>query len=348
MLQAIHRGIFGDSYARPAASATADTKKRVVAAILKLRGLVKSGSAAQIEAAIRVSKSRAAADDFEPRELSQVVADAQHMLAVLAYSDRLARGEGVQTMAVMSDGEPAYFRTGRASRETARADDGGRLDVGDKGIFYDGTKRLTIVWDTVLTIGVDRESLIIHPTDGGTPHIFYLENEREALLAHAVTSAILKRQAQSTAPSATSRPDQQSRVILDIGSADSYCHFKIVGESHYQDRLRSIASSGRSFTVVMMPEPTNAFDPNAIRVVAEVADTIGYFSREDAASYAPVFKMLARHDCAGTCRARLTGGPDEKRSFAVRLNLRDASDLLISLRNALEPGSPVDANAEAF
>jgi HIRAN domain len=176
----------------------------------------------------------------------------------------------------------------------------------------------------------------------------YFRAGRASADAEPPSSAKPTRLAQSTAPSATSRPDQQSRVILDLGSATSDCHLNIVSESHYQDRLRRVSSLGRSFTVVMMPEPTNVFDPNAIRVVAEGADTIGYFSREDAASYAPVFKMLARHDCAGTCRARLTRGTGEKRSFDVLLNLRDASDLLISLRNALEPASRVEANAEAF
>ena len=63
------------------------------------------------------------------------------------------------------------------------------------------------------------------------------------------------------------------------------CNFNLVGESHYQGRLRNISMSGRSFTAVLLPEPTNAFDPNAIRVVAEGADTIGYLSKEDAVHY---------------------------------------------------------------
>jgi hypothetical protein len=181
-------------------------------------------------------------------------------------------------------------------------------------------------------------------------------------LAHDVASAIFKRQgaAQPTAalpkakrrarpaPSAASTQDPQSPVTFDIGSPKGECHFNIVGESNYQGRLRNISSAGRSFMAVLMREPTNAFDPNAIRVVAEGADTIGYLSREDAIYYAPVFKLLARHDRVGMCRARLTGGTDEKPNFGVLLNLRDVGELLISLRDALEPGSPADANAEPF
>ena len=106
--------------------------------------------------------------------------------------------------------------------------------------------------------------------------------------------------------------------------------------------------SGRSFTAVLLPEPTNAFDPNAIRVVAEGADTIGYLSKEDAVHYAPAFELLARHDRVGTCRAQLTGGVDEKRSFGVLLNLRQVDELLIFIRDTLEPGQPVAGDVKPF
>jgi hypothetical protein len=155
--------------------------------------------------------------------------------------------------------------------------------------------------------------------------------------------------AESHALPAASQPDQQSLVVLDVGLARSDGNYNIAAaESHYQGRLHDVSLSGRSFTVMLMPEPTNAFDPNAIRIVEKGAGTIGYLSREDAASYAPVFNMLARHHCVGTCRARLTGGTDEQLTFGVALNLRDVSDLLTSVRDALEPGSPADANAEPF
>ena len=72
--------------------------------------------------------------------------------------------------------------------------------------------------------------------------------------------------------------------------------------------------------MLLMPEPTNAVDPNAIRVAAEGADTIGYLSREDAVHYAPVFALLARHNLVGICQARLTGGTGAKRSFGVLLD----------------------------
>ena len=363
MLRAILRLLFGGAGSPAAASSsgiatsaetTADAKKRLVAAILDLRAVVKSGSAEQIVAAVDVFKAKASADDLEPRELANEVAKAEHMLTVLAYADRLYRGDGVQVVTVMPDGEPAYFRATNVSRETPRDDDRfGHLDIGEKGIFYDGAKRLAIVWPKVLTIGNERESLIVHPTRGGTLHTFSLSSEREAHLAHAVASTIFEQQTTTTAtvtrrkrstpPAVTPPPDERSlATTLDIGSATGTCNFNIVGESHYQGRLRNICTSGRSFTVLLMPEPTNAVDPNAIRVVAEGADTIGYLSKEDAVHYAPMFELLARHNHVGTCRARLTGGTGEKRSFGVLLNLRAVDELLIVIRDTLEPAAAND------
>jgi len=358
VLRAFVRSLFGGagSTAPKSAATTADAQKVLVAAILELRAVVDSGSAEEIAAAIDVFKAKAVAGDLEPRELADEVAKAEHMLTVLAYTDRLNRGEGVQAMAVMPDGEPAYFRAASVSRETARDDDDGQLDIGEKGIFYDGEKRLTIVWGKVLTIGIDRGLLIVHPTGGGTPHTFGVRNQREARLAYAV-AMIFKQQATTAAPTTRRKrfappvvtpPDERSLAALDIGSAAHACNFNIVGESHYQGRLRNICTSGRSFTAVLMPEPTNAFDPNAIRVVAEGADTIGYLSKEDAVYYAPVFELLAQHNRVGTCRAQLTGGAGEKRSFGVLLNLREVDELLIFIRDTLEPGAAVAANVEPF
>jgi hypothetical protein len=359
VLRAFVRSLFGiaGSTAPRSAAITPDVQKAAVAAILELRAVVAKSSAEQIAAAIEVFKGKATACDLEPRELADEVAKAEHMLTVLAYTDRLNRGEGVQAMAGMPDGESAYFRATHVSRETKRDDDYGQLDIGEKAIFYEGEKRLTIVWSKVLTIGIDRELLIVHPTGGGTPHTFGVHNDREARLAHAVASTIFKRHATTAAPAtrrklsapvAVTSPGESSLAAFDIGSATGAHNFNIVGESHYQGRLRNICTSGRSFTAMLMLEPTNAVDPNAIRVVQEGADTIGYLSKEDAVYYAPVFELLAQHKRVGTCRAKLTGGTVEKRSFGVLLDLRELDELLIFIRVTLEPGATVAAEVQPF
>jgi hypothetical protein len=73
-----------------------------------------------------VFTGKGVAYDLVPREREHEVAKAEHMLTVLAYTDRLNRGEGVQAMATMPDGESAYFFADNVSRETARNDDWGK------------------------------------------------------------------------------------------------------------------------------------------------------------------------------------------------------------------------------
>lgn len=64
----------------------------------------------------------------------------------------------------------------------------------------------------------------------------------------------------------------------------------IVGESNYQAELEALAGGrdveGADFEVsgVLMPEPNNPYDPNAIRVVVG-GRTIGYIPKRETAAY---------------------------------------------------------------
>jgi hypothetical protein len=313
----------------------------MVDAILELRAVVENGNADEILAAIETFKAKATAGDLEPREQASEVAKAQHMLTVLAYMSRLNNGEGVQPMALMPDGEPAYFRAVNASRDTGRLDDDyGQLDITQQGIVYEGDKRVAITWTKVVSMSTDSEALQVQSATG-KEHTFWLPNPMQAVLAHTVAT-LLKAQSLTARSSRKSRAgvptepvSEPSLARIDIGAGA--CNFNVVGESHYQGRLRNISNAGRSFTALVMPEPTNAVDPNAIRVVADGADTVAYLSKEDAVYYAPVFELLARHQRVGTCRALITGGTADKRSFGVLLNLRELDELLTHVRATLEP-----------
>jgi hypothetical protein len=67
---------------------------------------------------------------------------------------------------------------------------------------------------------------------------------------------------------------------------------EVVGESHYQDALWRIVGGRRADPVryethaVLMPEPDNQYDANAVKVLVE-GELVGYLSREDAAVYHP-------------------------------------------------------------
>lgn len=120
---------------------------------------------------------------------------------------------------------------------------------------------------------------------------------------------------------------------------DGYC--SVVGESHYQDALRATSrtckpgSGGRrTFTAVLVAEPQNPYDANAIAVFSSHGK-LGHLSREDAIEYQPVLKEVTRrgHD-GGACEAYLTGGERDKPFFGVVLRLADPGRCLQELRQA--------------
>ena len=108
-------------------------------------------------------------------------------------------------------------------------------------------------------------------------------------------------------PAGASRGDSQELPALDLSDPAGECDFHIVGESNYQPELRRVSKSGRTFLAVLMPEPSNPKDPNAIRVVAEGGRTIGYLDRDYARQYREAFALLTRHGRVGACRAKLIG-----------------------------------------
>ncbi len=133
----------------------------------------------------------------------------------------------------------------------------------------------------------------------------------------------------------------------------------VVGESHRQDALRRVASrttdcrpyladlTGRArkiaesepdrrwFRAVLIPEPTNKYDRNAIAVHVDGVGLIGYLSRDDAVDYHPVFAALrARGVGAGTCPAMLVGGDRGRPSYGAVLCLSSATTILDDLNEA--------------
>lgn len=104
---------------------------------------------------------------------------------------------------------------------------------------------------------------------------------------------------------------------------------EVVGESRYQDTIRAArrASPGPEpypeMIVVLIREPSNRYDTNAIQVHASGIGTVGYIGRDDA-------EDLAAHlDALGgkvACRGKIIGGPENDRpSYGVVLDLDVAS-----------------------
>ena len=141
---------------------------------------------------------------------------------------------------------------------------------------------------------------------------------------------------------------QQSLQALDLSDPSGECDFHIVGESNYQPEPRRVARSGRTFRAVVLPEPSNPRDPNAIRVCAEGGRTVGYFDRDYARQYREVFVLLASHNHVGACKAKLIGGVPGKKSFGVMLNIKDPETILVDVRDTLAPGSEVSSSVQPF
>lgn len=108
---------------------------------------------------------------------------------------------------------------------------------------------------------------------------------------------------------------------------------EVVGESYYQPALRqTVDSVGRETPALLMLEPDNQYDPNAIGVVV-AGGKVGHLSREDAAAYAPgLSRLMAEHGKPIALNARIFGGEPGKPSFGIFL-YHDPDDFGVRSRN---------------
>jgi hypothetical protein len=111
-----------------------------------------------------------------------------------------------------------------------------------------------------------------------------------------------------------SRTEQASGVVeATLFTGDET--LEVTGESHYQEALWTIVGGRssnpirRSVRALLVPEPTNPYDENAIRVVID-GHTVGYLSREDASVYGPGLLGLMRHASGGNVvlEGQIVGG----------------------------------------
>jgi HIRAN domain len=159
-----------------------------------------------------------------------------------------------------------------------------------------------------------------------------------ALAVLAIATVVGFVMARTLAPSAPRRPQGPrgdpavGRARVPLGPGEDF-DFDIVGEASYLGTLKK-ASGGRlaaGETVVLpmlvVPEPENAYDPNAIAVYAVGFGKVGYFSRADAEEWSAVSRNLIATNAVGTCEGFLTGGYGEKKNIGVRLSLREPAEL---------------------
>lgn len=90
---------------------------------------------------------------------------------------------------------------------------------------------------------------------------------------------------------------------------------KAVGTSHYQaalDRLNSKPGSTIETTLLLVPEPNNPHDENAIAVCTEAGMMLGHISAQDNTAYIKKLRKAAGSKRIASTRARVGCFRDEK------------------------------------
>jgi hypothetical protein len=137
---------------------------------------------------------------------------------------------------------------------------------------------------------------------------------------------------------------QLEAVLVNVPEDGAYVD--VVGESRCQSVLDA-AAEGRTLDGprqpdhigVLLPEPSNVYDPNAVRVFLP-AGRVGYLSREDAVRYRAVIDQLAASGQVLAARACITGGWDrgdgDVGSFGVVLYMGAPDSLALEIADSTE------------
>jgi len=89
----------------------------------------------------------------------------------------------------------------------------------------------------------------------------------------------------------------------------------IVGESHYQDAIRRCRQGGR---VILKREPENPYDENAVAVLREDGEKIGYLTRDNAVWVAEIMDEARQVEAK---IERITGGTKDKPTRGVVIDV---------------------------
>jgi hypothetical protein len=286
-----------------------------------------------------------------------VISDAERLAAeqLQRYRDLIARGEPLPVLRTASSGDACYSAETSAYVPTGEFDgESGRVDITDKGLFFTGIElRLTCPWSRVLTIELEPSTLFVHLTNKTKPIEIDYGSRPEAELAHLIALTIWRRNpdgevkgkrrraAKKEAQPVAAADEKPVGTTIELQGAGGF-RLAIVGESYRQTALKTLAGDRRErgeeviFTAALVPEPSNQYDPNAIKVCIHGGQQIGYFAKGDAAEYVPVSRALLARHAVGLCRARLIGGTLGKPSIGVQLDLAEPSIVVATLSDPSE------------
>lgn len=149
---------------------------------------------------------------------------------------------------------------------------------------------------------------------------------------HIVALKIDEYQKADASTPTTVRKKELKPVLLPTGHL-----LEVVGESNYQEALKGLAGGRKReegveihTTATLVPEPSNPYDPNAIKVQID-GKLVGYIPRQVAKVLQPIIQKLAEHGEIGACSAIIKGGwyrsKIDQGHFGVVLNLAEPNKL---------------------
>lgn len=127
------------------------------------------------------------------------------------------------------------------------------------------------------------------------------------------------RPVEHTAPVAASRRVTRPADSIEVLPADHPRFAAVVGESHYQEVLRRMATRATTVRVTVEGEPSDPHDKKAVRIANEAGETLGYLAKEQYTQLKHVARVKPLR-----CLAELRGGTPEKPSVGLVLDLGDS------------------------
>lgn len=119
------------------------------------------------------------------------------------------------------------------------------------------------------------------------------------------------------------QPDAPQSVApseVSVTLFDGEERLEVKGESFNQESLHRVVSNlGREVPAILVPEPDNRYDPNAVSVWVGGLQ-VGHLAREDAAIYqSPITKLMRKHGTPVAVTGRIFGGKADKPTLGIWL-----------------------------
>lgn len=115
--------------------------------------------------------------------------------------------------------------------------------------------------------------------------------------------------------------------LKTAGDVDTYT----VG-SERKPYLWAKLNRGASYTTILIPEPENRKDPNAVAVCIN-GQPFAYLDRDTAKQYSPILNTMFEHKIVLTVDANIVEHPDNVELECFKLSLPDRNQLLTKIQN---------------